>query len=70
MNLTYDAIKNLTNEELKEAYHELKVGLPIRNKSIVRRTQSALYYENGCTVAMVKVQYRIAMEMLERFYEN
>lgn len=66
---TYKAIENLSDDVLKQAYDELKEGLPKGNESIVRRLQSELHHENnGYTIPLNTVMYRVAMEMLKRFY--
>ena len=66
---SYKAIEALSDDVLKQAYEELKVGLPKGEESIVRGLQSQLYNENKKSVALASVQYKVAMEMLKRFYD-
>jgi len=70
---TYNVIKNLPDAKLKEAYKELKAG-SLQKDSLVRKLQSELFHENKSnhvgTVPLGSVKYHIAMEMLERFYEE
>lgn len=71
MSITYNVIKELPNEQLVVAYKELKTGkLPPGNHSTVRQLQVDLYHENDRAVPLSSVQYRVAMEMLERFYQE
>lgn len=64
---TYNVVKSLSDDQLKNAYSELKNGLPKGNDSIVRSLQSELYHENGKTVSLSSTMYHISMEVIERF---
>ena len=64
---TYNAVKKLSDEQLKDAYAELKNGLPKGNESIVRSLQGELYHENSKTVSLRSVMYQVAMEVIDRF---
>ena len=66
---SYKAIEGLSDDALKQAYGELKAGLPKGEGSIVRGLQSELLHENKKPVALSSVQYKVAMEMLKRFYD-
>lgn len=65
--ITINAIKELSNEKLENAYKELKADkLPSGKESIVRNLQNELYRENGKVISLVSTKYKIAMEMAER----
>ena len=64
---TYNAVKKLSDEQVKTAYAELKNGLPKGIASIVRSLQSELCHENSKTVPLRSVMYQVAMEVIERF---
>lgn len=66
---TFKAIEQLPNDQLKEAYKEMKLGT-LKKDSIARKLQSKLYHENKEVIALTTVKYHIAMEMLERFFEE
>lgn len=64
---TFTAIEKLSDSELKAAHKENKNGLPKGSDSIIRVLQVDISKENGKTVPLSTVQYRVSMEVIERF---
>lgn len=67
----YQTVKQLSDEQLNEAYAELnQEKLPAKDASIIRRLHKAISKEVGKTIPLMTVPGYVLKEMVDRMQGN